>query len=109
MFRRANYVEAGLWLTIGVISLAVALRRTGRVRGRCLLLAVTMFTFGPSDVVEAQTGAWWTPWWLLVWKGVCLLALLALFTEYAVRRWRAARRGGPPGTVPARHSRAESA
>lgn len=84
LFRQANYVEAGLWLTIGVVSLAVAFRRADRVRSRCLLLAVTMLAFGPSDLVEAHTGAWWTPWWLLVWKGACLLVLLALFAEHLV-------------------------
>jgi hypothetical protein len=87
LFRQANYVEAGLWLTIGVISLAVAGRRAGRVRRRCLRLAATMLAVGPSDLVEAHTGAWWTPWWLLVWKGLCLLVLLALFAEYVWRQW----------------------
>jgi hypothetical protein len=33
--------------------------------------------FGLSDLVESQTGAWWTPWWLFAWKALCVLGLLA--------------------------------
>ena len=97
LFRQANYVEACLWLTIGLIALATARRRTGRARSRCLILAATMLAFGPSDLVEAHTGAWWTPWWLLVWKGVCLLVLLALFAEHAWRQWAAGRAAATRG------------
>jgi hypothetical protein len=42
-------------------------------------VACVLVAFGFSDVVEIQTGAWWRPWWLLVWKGACLLAMLGMW------------------------------
>ena len=103
LFRQANYAEAGLWAVIGVFAAAIAFRRSGWARGRCLLLAATMFAFGASDVVEAGTGAWWRPWWLLVWKGTCVLVLLGLFVEHIVlrRQQRRQRVGAPPPPPPA--------
>lgn len=88
LFVHANYAEAGLWSLIGVSFLAVALRRR---TGRLLLLsaAAAFIAFGLSYVVETRTGAWWRPWWLLAWKGLCVLALGALFWRYRQRRSRA--------------------
>ena len=40
--------------------------------------AATLTLFGLSDIVEIQTGAWWQPWWLLVWKGACISGLVLL-------------------------------
>ena len=37
------------------------------------LLAVILILFGISDFVEMATGAWWRPWWLLVWKVLCVI------------------------------------
>ena len=81
-FRTANYYEAGLWIAIAVIAAVIAVRKSGRVRGRCLLLAATMLAFGFSDLVESTTGAWWTPWWLFVWKAVCVAVFIALLGEH---------------------------
>ena len=75
-----------MWVVIGIVAVVISFRRSGWARGRCLLLAVTMFAFGGSDVVEAGTGAWWRPWWLLVWKGACVLVLLGLFVEHVARQ-----------------------
>ena len=60
MFETANYIEAGLWLIIGLLFLVCALR--GRCNCRAAgLAAITFALFGVSDVVEVQTGAWWRP------------------------------------------------
>ena len=96
-FRTANYVEAGLWLAIGLIAAVVALRKTGRVRSRCLLLASAMLAFGCSDLVETTTGAWWTPWWLFVWKAICVAVFVLLLGEHY---WLQFRRPGPPAQTP---------
>ena len=86
-FQLLNYAESALWAVCGVVAAAVGLRQRHRgVRARCLLLAVTLLAFGGSDVAEASSGAWWEPWWLLVWKVACVLVLLALLAEYAWRR-----------------------
>ena len=78
----ANYLEAGLWCLIGLGFVACALRSKGRESRRCVLAAVAFLLFGASDLVEVQTGAWWHPWWLLVWKALCVASLLVLSARY---------------------------
>ena len=90
-FRYLNLMEAGLWIAVAVISAAIGLRRAGRVRSRCLVLAVAMIAFGVSDVVETRTGAWWRPWWLFAWKAACVLVFLALLVEHYRARFLASR------------------
>jgi len=82
----SNYIEAGLWSAIAVGFLIQAVRMRGRVRGLCLIGFVTFLAFGGSDWVEAHTGAWWHPWWLLVWKGACLAVFAGLLVEYVKGR-----------------------
>ena len=78
-FRYSNYAEAVVWWVIGAV-VAVRCRRRGTFRGMRVLLAASLVAFGGSDVVEAHTGAWWNPWWLFVWKALCVLAFaIALF------------------------------
>ena len=45
----------------------------GLAKAHHILLASILILFGVSDFVEMVTGAWWQPWWLLVWKGLCLI------------------------------------
>jgi hypothetical protein len=82
LFEYANYGEAALWGLVGLTFGAYAVRRAGATRRRRALAALTFLLFGLSDVVEVRTGAWWRPWWLLVWKAVCVLALVLLRAEY---------------------------
>ncbi len=90
----ANYVEAGLWLVIALLLAAAAVRHRGVVRQRAAQAATVFAVFAGSDVVEAQTGAWWRPWWLLAWKAACVLVLIVLLVDYLRRgRSQAAQRG----------------
>jgi hypothetical protein len=95
LFEVGNYVEAGVWGVIALVFTGYALRGRGMVRTRCWQAAVAFLAFGLSDVVEVQTGAWWKPWWLLVWKGACILGMLLLGWD-AWRRgeWKGRRDGG---------------
>lgn len=90
LFRLGNAVEAGLWIAIGVFFAVFAITRIGRDRAalcrRCWFAFATFVAFGLSDVVELHTGAWWRPWWLFAWKAVCILALVVLLLDYALRR-----------------------
>jgi hypothetical protein len=81
-FQISNYIEAGLWSSIGVGFAIAALRQAGLVRKRCWIAAITFVLFGISDLVESQTGAWYRPIWLLIWKGVCLLIFAWLLVNY---------------------------
>ena len=72
-----NLVEAALWICAGAAVLLWSLLR-GQWGARPLMRAAFLIAFGQSDVVETHNGAWWRPWWLLVWKGLCVLALCCL-------------------------------
>ncbi len=90
LFSVGNYIEAAFWIVLGLVFGVVALRSAARRRA-VALAALTFTVFGVSDLVEVQTGAWWRPWWLLVWKSACVVVLVALL----VRHVRAARRPAP--------------
>ena len=64
-----NQAEACLWFVIALV-LAMKLRMPGPWRW---LLPCAFAVFGVSDLIEARTGAWWEPWWLLVMKAGCVL------------------------------------
>jgi hypothetical protein len=74
-FEISNYIEAALWSSIGIGFAIAAITHSGITRRRCWIAAVTFVLFGISDLVEAHTGAWYRPLWLLAWKGVCVLVL----------------------------------
>lgn len=87
-FQRAvdvfNALEAVLWTGLAVW---ILFRRNPPVtRFRRGAWFVALFLFGLSDVVEVQTGAFWRPWWLLVWKGACLVSFALLFYSSSRRR-----------------------
>lgn len=96
MFEIVNYIEAGLW-GLFAVGFAVRTRRAGEARGRCLIAACAFLFFGLSDVVEAHTGAWWRPWWLLAWKASCLLVFLLLVIDRHRRTRTIAAAGGSGG------------
>src|SRR5207253_1581092 len=87
-----NYVEVGLWPAMGLVLAAYGLGRRGPARRDSLAAAGVLVAFGASDWFEANTGnEWWHPWWLLLWKAACVLALAGL-VFVAFRRQVAARR-----------------
>jgi len=89
-FQQANYWEAALWVLIAMAFVVAALRRP-RARNRCLILAFFFAAFGGSDVVEAQYGQWWSPWWLFAWKAACVIYFAyALWRYWQQQRIRSA-------------------
>jgi hypothetical protein len=82
-----NACEAGLWLTCAAVVVvryrraAVGTRRVARV------MALFFILFGVSDLIEIETGAWWRPPALLIFKGACLVGLTWCFVVL-VRRER---------------------
>ena len=81
-----NAIEALLWTLMAVALVVIAAIQKG-VRGRLILAALTFLMFAGSDIIEMQTGAWWRPWWLLVWKAMCIAGFVAL----AVYHYRSGR------------------
>lgn len=76
-----NILEASLWGVIAFCLLAASFGKP-QYRKSLLVAALAFLLFGLSDLVEISTGAWWRPWWLLVWKAVCLGTLFVLWILY---------------------------
>lgn len=77
-----NIVEIFWWIGCGIY-LFVRSRATEeplRTQGRRAAMALA--AFGVSDAVELWSGAWWKPWWLLVWKGICIVVLANCAISY---------------------------
>lgn len=85
-FVRANIIEAFFWMAIGVgfgcCGVYLKMRKHDGRQILALSAAITLVVFGFTDLVEAHTGAWWRPWPLLLWKGLCIISLLILFILY---------------------------
>lgn len=80
-----NLVEGVFWIGLGVWVLVT--RRVVRQR-RHIVLAIGLVMFGISDFVEMASGAWWEPWWLLVWKGICVGVFILFFIHLYFERRR---------------------
>ena len=83
----SNYAEAALWWLVALL-LFVAAARSPKWRRHTALTGVALLAFGASDIVEAQTGAWWDPWWLLLWKSAGVIALTISAVAYYIRKRR---------------------
>lgn len=85
-----NGIEV-VWWTGLAIFLWIRRRQTPRalrsLSGWAILFLLLMAI---SEVIELQTGAWWRPWWLAVWKFTCG-GLLGVFVLRAWLWWRANR------------------
>jgi hypothetical protein len=88
-FVRANVIEAFFWITVGLGFGTYATYHAIRQKQWQILpltTAATLFIFGISDFVEANTGAWWRPWPLLFWKASCVIAFVILFIAYRMKK-----------------------
>ena len=72
-----NAVEAAVWIFIGLLLLAGAKKAAvNSSRKDVVALSLLFVAFGISDVIEVYSGAWWRPWWLLIWKTLNAIGLL---------------------------------
>ncbi len=69
-----NHIEPFIWYLVAFL-IVPALRAHSPLKTR-LILAIVIAIFGTSDFFESE--AWWTPWWLLLWKAMSLFAMLLL-------------------------------
>jgi hypothetical protein len=84
-----NYCEAALWFIIAVVVTIAARKQSASIRRNARLAFFAFVVFGVSDLIEAQAGAWWRPWWLFALKAACVLGLLT-----CLRRHRTLKRRG---------------
>ncbi len=82
--RQFNQAEAVLWWGIALV---MAWRLRGQAGWQRWGVPLAFAAFGVSDWIEAQTGAWWRPWWLLLLKAVCVGTFIyALWQHWRQRR-----------------------
>jgi len=82
IYVNGNYLEAFLWFCFAIGFAVNAGKTSGKTRIHRLITTLIFLLFGGSDIVEVQTGAWWSPWWLFVWKASCVLSMVILFWVY---------------------------
>jgi len=82
IYVNGNYIEAFLWFCFAIGFAANAGKKSGKTRINPLITTLIFLLFGGSDIVEVQTGAWWSPWWLFVWKASCVVSMVILFWVY---------------------------
>lgn len=77
MYAVTNYIWSIVWfcLALGVVSDARAV-----VAGKYwrYALSLAFVAFGFSDIIEAKTGAWWQPTWLLFFKIFCIVSIVII-------------------------------
>jgi phosphotransferase system glucose/maltose/N-acetylglucosamine-specific IIC component len=82
IYVNGNYIESFLWFCFAIGFAVNAGKTSGRTRIHRLITTLIFLLFGGSDIVEVQTGAWWSPWWLFVWKASCVLSMVILLWVY---------------------------
>jgi hypothetical protein len=82
IYVNGNYIEALIWFCFAIGFAIDAVKTSGKTRTHRLITTLVFFLFGCSDIVEVQTGAWWSPWWLFVWKVSCGLSMIILLWVY---------------------------
>ena len=82
IYVKGNYLEALIWFLFAIGFAVNAGKTSGKTRINRLITTLIFLLFGGSDIVEVQTGAWWSPWWLFVWKASCVLSMAILFWVY---------------------------
>ena len=70
-----NACEAAFWWMLAIVVLLRYRQAESPLRRTARFAVVWLVLFGISDVIEMSTGAWWRPWPLLVFKGICLTGL----------------------------------
>ncbi len=79
-----NYIESGLWFVFALI-MQFHVYRVGtehKLFKVTCMASLAFLLFGISDVIEAQTGAWWHPFGLLLLKVGCVLTLAGCYVWY---------------------------
>ncbi len=77
-----NKIECVIWAIIALGFLVRTFSLQDYRRNLAYICAISFFLFGLSDLAEVTTGAWYKPWWLLVWKAACVIVFTACFYFY---------------------------
>ncbi|MHC4265575.1 MAG: hypothetical protein ACYSUK_06540 [Planctomycetota bacterium] len=83
-----NLVEGIFWIVLAFIVWVWSFKVESIFQKFHIVAGILLVAFGCSDFMEIRTGAWWKPWWLLVWKGVCLTGIVILLVWYYLLKRR---------------------
>ncbi|MGB3514061.1 MAG: hypothetical protein WBA93_33620 [Microcoleaceae cyanobacterium] len=78
IYTTGNYIEAVIWFIFAGAFAVSAVKNSNLVRLHRIIATFTFLLFGLSDIVEVKTRAWWHPWWLFMWKTLCVLSMFGL-------------------------------
>jgi hypothetical protein len=81
-----NACEAAFWVVVGAVVIVRSRAAPSRVRRVGLIAGLAFFAFAGTDLVELRTGAWYRPWWLLVYNALCITTLAACYGAYLPAR-----------------------
>jgi len=77
-----NSFEVFLWGWIGIGLVLYFSFKGGWHRNRGIGAGGLFLLFSLSDAIEVQTGAWWSPVWLLLWKVLNIIGFIAVYLNY---------------------------
>ena len=77
-----NIAEALVWIVIAlVIATRASFARPGP-RRIGFIASAAFVAFAGTDLIEAKTGAWYRPLWLLAYNAVCVALLAGCYGKY---------------------------
>ena len=79
-----NYIESSVGFGIAILIVVLNFKKGSNNPFSSLQYraAAPFILFGLSDVIEASTGAWWRPTWLLLIKLICVASFVWLLLSY---------------------------
>jgi len=75
-FKTFNFVEGINWLILGIFFLTLSKIIPQKYKKLALFTSLILILFGITDFIEIRTGAYWIPWWLLVWNIFCVSGII---------------------------------
>jgi len=77
-----NIFEGFLWSVFAAVFFVAALKPGEKNRRFCLMGGLIFVVMSLSEFYEVRTGAWWRPWWLILWKGGVGVAFVPMYLWY---------------------------
>ncbi|MEA1925635.1 MAG: hypothetical protein U9M90_00110 [Patescibacteria group bacterium] len=81
-FKTFNFIEGIYWLFLGIFVLTLLKIIPRKYKKLALFTSLILVLFGITDFIEINTGAYWMPWWLLIWNIFCISGLILSLVWY---------------------------
>ncbi len=81
-----NWFEVGLWGWGGIIFLGRSQTKGGYYFRHGIVTGILLLIFSMSDAMELISGAWWSPWWLFLWKVLTIIGFVFVYRWYRKTR-----------------------